>query len=121
MKGIELFIYTVIKPFKSYGYTHPFFDVHLDTIIFTWLGMALLFAGIFIGRFFLKKKKLNLVTVALEGTIEFFYDLCVETLGFFKYEYFAFGTALFFFTLACNLVGLLPFCEESSKDLGAHI
>ena len=53
----------------------------------------------------------------LEQSIKFFRDLAVESFGHFSYDYFSFVAALFFFTLACNMVGLLPFIEEPTQDL----
>ncbi len=37
---IELFSYPTAKPFAWLGLTHPFFDVNITTLGYTWLAMA---------------------------------------------------------------------------------
>ncbi len=113
---IELFSYTTIKPLSYFGVTHTFFDVNISTLLYTWLAMAILFTVVLIGRRYLARE-LNPISLVLEQSIEFFSDLCIESFGHFNYKYFAFVAALFFFTFACNLVGLLPYIEEPTNDL----
>ncbi len=113
---IELFSYPTAQPFAWLGLTHPFFDVNITTLGYTWLAMALLFTAVLIGRRLLHGEA-NPYTLILEQTIKFFRDLATESFGHFRYDYFSFIAALFFFTLACNMVGLLPFIEEPTNDL----
>ncbi len=113
---IELFEYKIIQPFSFLGLTHPFFSVNISTLLYTWLAMALLFGAVLIGRRYFRGE-LNPYTLVLEQAIKFFRDLSVESFGHFRYDYFSFIAALFFFTLACNMVGLLPFIEEPTNDL----
>ncbi|MCK4265439.1 F0F1 ATP synthase subunit A [Candidatus Babeliales bacterium] len=118
---IKLFQYTVIKPLAFLGITHSFFNIHLDTLFYTWVGMLMLFIVVFIGRAYLISKPFSVYGLTFEQVMEFFIDLCKESLGFFKFEYFSFIVSIFFFTLTCNLAGLLPYVEESTKDLNTTL
>ena len=113
---IELFKYVISKPLKSLGFTHYFWNVHSDTLFRTWLAMIILFIFVFIARIYMRRK-INPISVILEQIIEFFTNLCVESFGYFRYDYFTFIVSLFMFTLFCNFVGLFPFIEEPTSDL----
>lgn len=112
---ISLFEYSTVRPLSAFGLTHPFWDINMATLIWTWVAMGLLFSFILIGKKLLRER-LGVIVLIMERAIQFFCDLCTESFGYFKYEYFAFIAALFFFTFACNLTGLIPFLEESTTD-----
>ena len=114
---INIFDYNEITPFADFGLTGKFWSIHIDTLIYTWAGMFLLLLFVLLARLFMKRK-MNAVSWLVEQVIGFFVDLCKESFGGnFKHEYFAFVSTIFFFTLFSCLVGLLPFLEESTKDL----
>ena len=114
---ISVFDHKVITPFKYLGLTSKFWEVHIDTLIYTWLAILFLITVVVIGRIFLKKK-LNVISLLVEQSVEFFIDLCKESLGgVFRYQHFAFVLAIFLFTFFCSIIGLLPFVEEATKDL----
>lgn len=119
--NIDLFSNTIVRPLQSLGFVHRFFDVHLDTLIYTWIGMGIVFLIAFLVRWHVSKNQLTPSFVAIERVLTFFADLSVESLGFFKYSFFAFSTSLFFFTLICNLMSLLPFCDEPTKDINTTL
>ncbi len=115
--NIEIFNDRVIKPFENWGFVHSFWHINIETIYYTWIAMGILFALVLIARFFMKKD-LNPVALIFEQSVSFFDNLCRESFGSsFKYEYFAFVSSIFFFTLFGCLVGLLPFLDETTKDL----
>ena len=118
---IDLFKYWAVKPFAFLGVTHSFLDVNLDVILYTWVGMILLFGFLFFAKWCMKRDDLSLYAIVLEQAVEFFIDLCKESLGSFVYKHFAFVFSIFSFTLCCNMVGLLPFIDESSKDLNTTL
>jgi F-type H+-transporting ATPase subunit a len=114
---IEIFAEKVVYPFKYLGLTSNFWTVHIQTLQDTWIAMFILFGLVLIGRMFLKKG-LNPVALIFEQAVSMFDNLCKESFGSrFKYKYFAFVSTIFFFTLFCCLVGLLPYVEEPTKDL----
>lgn len=115
--NITVFDEKVIKPFEQFGLKHAFWHIHIETIINTWIAMAIMIILVLIARFFLKKD-LNPVAILFENCVSFFDDLCRESFGGqFKYKYFYFVSTIFFFTLFGCLVGLLPFLDETTKDL----
>jgi len=119
--NISIFDYTEIRPLSKLGLTGNFWTIHIDTLIYTWVAMLILFILVLVGNFFLKRK-INVVALVTEQAIDFFINLCKESLGkSFKYNYFAFVSAIFFFTLFCCLVGLLPYFEEATKDLNTTL
>lgn len=118
---IPIFEHAVIKPLKSFGITHKFWDLHIDTLIYTWVAMSVLFAVIVAAHFYFKRRKINPFSFTVEQIIEFFVNLCNDSFGFFNYDYFAFIMALFTFTLFCNAAGMLPFMSEPSGDLNTAL
>ncbi len=118
---INLFKYTVIKPLSYFGLTNSFFDVNIDTLFYTWLGMVILFSLALLARKYMLRNEYSISAIILENSIDFFADLCKESLGCFQYRFFCFITAIFFFTLTCNIVSLLPFVEEATKDLNTTL
>ncbi len=114
--NIEIFGYKEITPFKSLGLTSPFWTIHLDTLIYTWVAMLFLFILALIGQG-LMKKKISTSSLAFEKSIIFFMNLYNESFATFNINQFSFIISIFFFTLFCCLVGLIPFLDESTKDL----
>jgi len=119
--NIEIFGFKEIKPFEFLGLTSKFWTVHIDTLIYTWVAMLILFGTILIIRLFVAQKKQNSVSMAAEQLVGFFIDLCQESFQKFSYKYFAFISSLFLFTFACCVVCLLPYMEESTKDLNTTL
>jgi F-type H+-transporting ATPase subunit a len=118
---IPIFKHFSIKPLEKFGITNPFWDIHIHTLIYTWIAMSILFALVFCARFYVKRNKINPFSFSVEKIIEYFVELCRDSFGFFKYEYFAFVVALFTFTLFCNSAGLLPFVKEPTEDLNTAL
>lgn len=114
---IAIFEENVIRPFEQLGLSSKFFHINIETIINTWIAMVLMFSLVLIARFFLKRD-LNPVALIFEKSVGMFNSLCRESFGSsFRYEYFAFASTIFFFTLFGCLIGLLPFLDETTKDI----
>ena len=118
---IPIFEHKVIKPLQAFGLKNSFWDIHIDTVIYTWVAMAVIFGIVIAGRFFFMRKKVNPFSFALEQLTEFFVNLCRESFGFFEYNWFAFVMALFVFTLVCNSAGMLPFINEPTEDINTAL
>lgn len=119
---ISIFKYVSIQPFRMFGLTGNFWIVHLDTILFTWAAMAALFFLAIVGRRVLERKNsLSLLSLLYERVVVFFLDLCKESFGTNNYNYFYFIASLFFFTFSCCLISLVPFLDESTKDLNTTL
>jgi len=116
----DIFSYKTVKPFESLGLTGNFWNVHLDILTATWIAMGCLLMLSLLGRYVINRKQ-GLVSVAYQNAISFFVGLCKDSFPVFNYKYFAFITSLFFFTLFCCLVGVLPFVEEATRDINTTL
>lgn len=118
---IPIFKHNAIAPLEKFGLKNSFWHVHIDTLIYTWIAMAILFLVVAIAHFYVKRNKTNPFSFAVEKMIEFFVDLCRDSFGSFKYDYFSFIVSLFIFTLFCNAIGMLPFVKEATEDLNTAL
>ena len=110
-----LFSYWACAPLAWLGLTSKFWHIHLDTLIYTWIAMAILFAVVWLVRKYYFSEN-SLVYTAAEGCIESFATMCAESIGYFRYDYFSFITTMFLFTFFCCIVSMLPYVEEATKD-----
>ena len=118
---IPIFENEIIRPFDWLGLTGSFWELHIDTIIFTWIAMAITFTLVLASRFYFRRRIVNPFSFAVEQVIEFFADLATESFGGFQYEYFTFITSLFLFTFFCNSAGMLPFVKEPTEDINTAL
>ncbi len=118
--NLELFDAHVIKPFSVFGLTSDFWSISHWTVIYTWVGMLMLFALALLGRWLVHRDP-GLGYAAFERVILVFIDLCKESFKTFNFNYFSFLATLFLFTLFSCLVGLLPFLDEATKDLNTTL
>ncbi len=119
--NVGIFDYVAIKPFKIFGLDGHFWTVHIDTLMYTWAAMAFLFGLALLGRRAIKKQKATYTLVTFENAIYFFINLCKESFATFNYKHFAFIVTIFYFTLFCCLMGLIPGLDESTKDLNTTL
>jgi F-type H+-transporting ATPase subunit a len=112
---LDILGFSEVHPLAAWGFTHKFFTMHIDTLQYTWAAMAILFAAVFYVRRFCFYRD-SLIYSAVECIVEFFANLCSETIGYFRYNYFAFITSIFVFTLSACIIGLLPYFDEATKD-----
>jgi len=116
MDVASLFSYTVWYPFATFGFTSPVYGVHLETLFFTWTAMALLCGTAVVARYFFFSPG-GLVHTGLEYFVNAFASLCVDSIGYFRRDYFNFVATIFLFTFACCLVSVFPYMEEATKDV----
>ncbi|MFH0898139.1 MAG: FoF1 ATP synthase subunit a [bacterium] len=119
--NVGIFDYTKIQPFKIFGLEDKFWIVHIDVLLYTWAAMCLLFILAFVGQRAIKQKKMGFTLIAFEYAIGFFINLCKDSFATFNYNHFAFITSIFYFTLFCCLIGLIPGLDESTKDLNTTL
>lgn len=109
-----------IYPFKVFGLEGPFWAVHIDILMASWIAMAILFGLVILARIYMKKEH-HPITAAFENIVTIFMGLCKDSFSYFNYSYFAFVTTLFFFTLFSCLVGIIPYVEEATRDLNTTL
>lgn len=105
-----------ITPLAQFGLTHRFWTIHLDTLICTWASMGFLALFVLLIRRCLNQPS-NLITFGVEKIVEFFSGSVNEAFGRENFDCSAFIIGIFFFTLFCNVCGVLPFLKEATLDL----
>lgn len=118
--NLELFDAHAIRPFAWLGLTGKFWEVSYWTVIYTWVGMAILCMLAYAARWAVRKND-GLGYIAVERIVMVFIDLCKDSFRSFKINYFIFLSSVFFFTLFACLVGLIPFMDEATKDLNTTL
>lgn len=118
--SFEIFKYVEIKPFESIGLTSKYWTIHLDTLIFTWVAMTCLLVFSLIGRYYIRRD-LNIISVAYEKIINLLIDTFGESFKSFNFNYFAFISCVFLFTLFSCIVCIIPYMDEATKDLNTTL
>ncbi len=121
MKEIEVFQYTTWQPLSSFGFAGTHWHVNGETVISTWIVLAILMATAIGLRALLKKQHL-LASYIVCSFVRYFMELVHQSLGAFHANHFAFVTSLFMFILYCNALGaFLPGLEEPTSDLNTTL
>jgi len=113
---MSLFSHVEWYPFAYFGLTSPAWAVNLDTLLYTWVAMLFLCGGALIVRRYYFSHT-GRVYAALEFFTQTIATMCVDSIGYFRRDYFMFIASLFLFTLSCCVVGILPFMDEATKDV----
>jgi F-type H+-transporting ATPase subunit a len=118
---LSVFDFHEWKPFAAYGYHHPFFTIHIDTIMFTWCAMALLTATCTLAIYLAERHQHTVAGFTVRYSVKGLINLATETLGTFNRSVFVFAMGLFLFTLSCSFVSLIPMIEEATRDLNTAL
>lgn len=118
---IDLFPDYVIKPFEAIGWTSTLLHINIDTLVYTWVALAIMFAVLIKASRDIREDKKTLFALGFEALIEMFAGLCSESIGYFSFDHFAFVSSVFLFTLFGTIVGIVPFIEEATKDLNTTL
>jgi len=105
----------VWRPFTLLGFTHSFFDINIETVTHTWVVLIILFLLVLPIKGLLRNRY-GATYISLSLFINSFKDLVTETLSIFNFNHFCFITSLFCFILLCNIISVIPFMEEPTKD-----
>lgn len=105
-------------PLAHLGITHPLSAVQVNTIMHTWVALAVLVALIILARFLLKNA---LGAYVIKSAVKSFMQLVEQSAGTFVYRYYTFIASLFTFIIICNWVALIPYVEEPTKDLNTTL
>ncbi len=120
MEGASLFGSHSWTPFAQYGLTGNLFTFNADTLIFTWVTLALLLIGALAARWALNYP--GTLVGHLSLTVVKSFATMVEQSTYKivdRYVYFIGGLFLFIFT--CNAIVLLPGMEEPTKDINTTL
>lgn len=120
MKNIEILHTNEWNPLSYFGFHNPLFSLNVETIINTWIVLAVIALLIFVARIFVTKKSSIGRYIAI-NYIRSFIDLCSQSFGFFSYNHTVFIIALFTYILLCNIISILPWVEEPTIDLNTTL
>lgn len=107
-------------PLSRFGYTHRFFTIDGEVVIYTWITLLFLFA-ILLGTRYALSKKDGIVRFLALKYIENFKQLNEQAFDAFYPHHFYFVTAIFTYILICNIIVLVPWLEEPTKDLNTTL
>ena len=103
-------------PFNLFGQ----FEVNMPTLTMGWLVMAvLIFLAWRAGRKL--ERRPGRGQVIWEMIVGFFDGLCRDTLGERGRKYVPYVGTLFLFLWFSNLIGIIPFCEEPTRDINTPV
>jgi F-type H+-transporting ATPase subunit a len=105
-------------PLAPIGISHPFWALQADTIINTWVALAILILLIITARLI---QKTSLGSYLVRSMVKNFMQLVEQSAGTFIYRYYTFIASLFTFIIICNWVALIPYVEEPTKDLNTTL
>lgn len=107
-------------PLSYLGFNHPFFAINSDTIINTWIVIAVLILLIGVARFALRRKA-SIGRYLVVTYVRSFIDLCAQSFGYFSFAHTAFIIALFTFIILCNCIAIVPWVDEPTKDINTAL
>ncbi len=108
------------QPWTKYGFTHSFWTLNTDTIIGSMVVSVFLIIFALAAHYILQQKQSMLKFTILKYT-QSFKDLLNQTLLSAPVQHLAFIATLFTFILGCNLISIIPFLEEPTKDLNTTL
>lgn len=100
------------------GYDHPLLRVTESTIIYTWIALAVIAFLIVVARILFTTRFGKYI---VSTCLNYFIDLIENALPSFSFQHCAFITTVFIYITVCNLVALIPFVEEPTKDLNTTL
>ena len=120
MKDVGLLTVKQWRPFSYIGLEHPFFSLDVETIINTWVVLAVIIILMVLARFSLRRKSSVGRFIALNYT-RMFIDLCSQSFGFFAFNHTAFIISLFSFIIVANCISILPWVGEPTTQLNTTL
>lgn len=108
------------RPFLRLGFTHPFFDIDLHLVLYTWIVIGMLICFALAIRCVLANNTSIFRRAAL-FMVESLMSLTEQALGQLQFNHFAFIGSLFIFIFLCNILSLFPWLEEPTRDINTTL
>lgn len=110
----------VLKPLAVFGLNSAFFDIDTQVVIQTWIVLLIIFIICLPVKWLLKKRQSAARYLIISFTRSFI-DLCNQAMGKLIFKHFAFVTTVFIFILFCNIVPIIPWTEEPTRNLSTTL
>lgn len=117
---ISLFDSHAWTPLARFGLTGICFQFNLETLIYTWIALAVLVLFAALGRWALHEPESIPGHVTLK-ILYSFSDIIEQAINRFVEKYFFFIGSLFSFIFICNVLVLIPGFEEPTQDLNTTL
>ncbi len=108
------------QPLTQYGWTHKFWTLNTDTLTGSLIVTVLLISFAFYAHYVLSQKH-SVIKFLILKYVESFKELLQQTLQSSPVQHLAFIGSLFTFIFCCNIISLIPFIEEPTKDLNTTL
>ena len=108
------------QPLLQYGFTHPFWTLHTETLIGTCVVTALVIILSLYANYALQKKR-SISKFLILKYVDGFKGLLQQTLQSAPLGHLSFIGSLFIFIVFCNSISLIPYVQEPTKDLNTTL
>ena len=108
------------QPLTDYGWTHKFWTLNTDAITGSMIVSILIILFSLYAHYALQQKK-SIVKIVILKYVESLKELLHQTLQGAPINHLAFIGSLFTFIFCCNIISLIPFVEEPTKDLNTTL
>jgi len=108
------------KPFAQFGYVDSFWNINIDTIIST---LVVLLFIIIISLIFSRmlKNETSTISFGILSYVRLFQGMLQETMNAAPLPYLSFIGSLFTFIAFCNIISIIPWLEEPTKDVNTTL
>lgn len=109
------------QPFLKYGFSHSFWTLDTDTLIGTVVVTTLIIMVSLYANYVLTKKNESITKFIFLKYVDGFKDLLQQTLQSAPLKHLAFVGSIFTFIMLCNIISIIPYIEEPTKDLNTTL
>jgi len=108
------------QPLLRYGFDHPFWTLHTDTLIGTALVTTIIIIFSLYAHHVLQRKK-SISKFIIIQYVKGLQNLLQQSLHSAPLEHLAIIGSFFTFIVCCNTISLIPYIEEPTKDLNTTL
>ncbi len=120
MEGFSLASKHSYQLLSFLGINHPLLSVNMEIIFHTWIIMGIMILTLVAARFILHYS-IGIARFTVVQSAQTFINLCDESLGEFNFAHVTFITTLFLFIAGCNVLPVIPWLEEPTRDLNTTL
>lgn len=108
------------NPFEHLGYTHSFWNINTETVISTAI-ILLLIIVISLACSRALKTEGTVLSFGILSYVRMFQNMLIETMHFAPLKYISFIASLFTFIAFCNMISIIPWLEEPTRDVNTTL
>ena len=120
MKGFDLLKEHHWQPLSYFGLKHKLLNINSEIVVHTWIVITIM-AMILIPIYIVLKRKPGIAHYIITSFVNYFSNLCKQSLGKLMFGHFAFVTSIFLFIFLGNTIAILPGLEEPTRDINTTL